>query len=95
MSCGSFLSFPIFPPLPLRFPRASFGLHYSALTLSLPYPSSLARHRLLSPSNPLLSTWGARLPFEVAVGMNGRVWLKAGEGDEEQLVKMCVEVRGR
>ncbi|ORY89648.1 aspartic peptidase domain-containing protein [Leucosporidium creatinivorum] len=42
---------------------------------------------LLSPSNPLLSTWGARLPFEVAVGMNGRVWLKAGEGDEEQLLQ--------
>lgn len=39
---------------------------------------------------------GAKFPFEIAVGMNGRVWVKAGaEGDEEKVIEMCNELRGR
>ncbi|GAA6002864.1 exosome non-catalytic core subunit RRP40 [Rhodotorula paludigena] len=51
---------------------------------------------LLAPKNPILSTLGARFPFEVAVGMNGRVWVKAAqEDDDEQLVDVIRELRGR
>lgn len=53
-------------------------------------------HRLLAPKNPVLSKLGARFPFEVAVGMNGRVWVKAAqEGDEEKLVEVIRELKGR
>lgn len=34
---------------------------------------------LLSNSHPLLRCIGARFPFEVAIGTNGRVWFKAPE----------------
>ncbi|GAA5935445.1 exosome non-catalytic core subunit RRP40 [Sporobolomyces koalae] len=56
---------------------------------------------LLSPKNPLLSKLGSKFPFEVAVGMNGRIWVKAsststttpgGGGEDaetEELEKMC------
>ncbi|KPV71760.1 uncharacterized protein RHOBADRAFT_47464 [Rhodotorula graminis WP1] len=51
---------------------------------------------LLAPKNPLLTQLGARFPFEVAVGMNGRVWVKAAqEDDEDQLVDVIRELRGR
>lgn len=52
--------------------------------------------RLLAPQNPILRRLGARFPFEIAVGMNGRVWVKAAqaEGDEDQLVAMIRELRG-
>ncbi|GAA5890769.1 hypothetical protein JCM6882_000652 [Rhodosporidiobolus microsporus] len=52
---------------------------------------------LLSPKNPLLSRLGAQFPFEVAVGMNGRVWVKASseEGDEEKLLAAIREIKGR
>ncbi|GAA6012839.1 hypothetical protein JCM11491_006195 [Sporobolomyces phaffii] len=58
---------------------------------------------LLSPKNPLLSQLGSKFPFEVAVGMNGRIWVKAassaagGRGDDaaetEELEKMCSVIR--
>ena len=32
--------------------------------------------KLLSPECVLLPSLGAQIPFEVAVGMNGRVWLR-------------------
>ncbi|GAA5988519.1 hypothetical protein JCM11641_003301 [Rhodosporidiobolus odoratus] len=57
---------------------------------------------LLSPKNPLLSRLGATFPFEVAVGMNGRVWVKAssesssdgqgGQGGEEEEQERLLEV---
>ncbi|GAA5879354.1 hypothetical protein JCM8547_008120 [Rhodosporidiobolus lusitaniae] len=52
---------------------------------------------LLSPKNPLLSRLGARFPFEVAVGMNGRVWVKASaeEGDEDKLLEVMREIKGQ
>jgi exosome complex component RRP40 len=33
--------------------------------------------KLLSPDCVLLSTLGANIPFEVAIGMNGRIWIRA------------------
>ncbi|KAK4054329.1 exosome non-catalytic core subunit rrp40 [Microbotryomycetes sp. JL221] len=50
---------------------------------------------LLAPKNPILPKLGSKCPFEVAVGMNGRVWIKTGEGDEEHLIDMIHEIRGR
>jgi exosome complex component RRP40 len=32
----------------------------------------------LSNSCPVLLALGAKVPFEIAVGVNGRVWVKAG-----------------
>lgn len=57
---------------------------------------SLCRNRLLAPKNPILSRLGAKFPFEIAVGMNGRVWVKAAqqEGDEDKLVEMIRELKG-
>ncbi|GAA5966461.1 hypothetical protein JCM8115_002679 [Rhodotorula mucilaginosa] len=51
---------------------------------------------LLAPKNPTLSRLGAKFPFEIAVGMNGRVWVKAAqqEGDEDKLVEMIRELKG-
>ncbi len=51
--------------------------------------------RLLSPKNPILPTLGAKFQFEVAVGMNGRVWMKAAEGEEEKVIELIKEIRGR
>jgi len=34
---------------------------------------------LLSSAHPLLSSLGAKYPFELAIGVNGRVWVKATE----------------
>ncbi|KAL8277041.1 hypothetical protein RQP46_010575 [Phenoliferia psychrophenolica] len=50
---------------------------------------------LLSPKNPILPKLGASFPFEVAVGMNGRVWVKAADGEEEKIVGLARELRGR
>ncbi|GAA5836000.1 hypothetical protein JCM11251_006623 [Rhodosporidiobolus azoricus] len=52
---------------------------------------------LLSPQNPLLSKLGASFPFEIAVGMNGRVWIKASseEGDEEKLLDAMRQIKGQ
>ncbi|GAA5960148.1 hypothetical protein JCM3765_002486 [Sporobolomyces pararoseus] len=55
---------------------------------------------LLSPKNTILNQLGSKFPFEVAVGMNGRIWVKgtggAGAGggmgeesEKEELEKMC------
>lgn len=51
--------------------------------------------RLLSPKNPILPKLGAQFPFEVAVGMNGRVWVKAADGEEDKVVELVKEIRGR
>ncbi|GAA6060730.1 hypothetical protein JCM10212_003774 [Sporobolomyces blumeae] len=63
---------------------------------------------LLSPKNPLLPKLGSKFPFEVAVGMNGRIWVKAStsstsgggtrgvmadDNEEEELEKMVEIIR--
>lgn len=46
--------------------------------LVCPQPSALASPRLLSrPPAPILVELGALVRYEVAVGMNGRVWVNA------------------
>ena len=63
---------------------------------SSPYLTrTLSDGRLLSPKNPILPKLGASFPFEVAVGMNGRVWVKAADGEEEKIVALARELRGR
>jgi len=78
---------------------ARASLSFPLLTLSLACQvtdAELFARRLLAPKNPLLTQLGARFPFEVAVGMNGRVWVKAAqEDDEDQLVDVIRELRGR
>ena len=34
--------------------------------------------RLFNPGCAVLSSFGAAVPFEIAVGLNGMVWLRAG-----------------
>ncbi|CCJ28423.1 unnamed protein product, partial [Pneumocystis jirovecii] len=36
---------------------------------------NLIKYRILDKNHPLLSTLGASIPFEVAVGSNGRIWI--------------------
>lgn len=55
---------------------------------------NLRTTRLLSPKNPILPAMGARFPFEVAVGMNGRVWIKTAEGEEEAAIELIREIKG-
>jgi exosome complex component RRP40 len=48
---------------------------------------------LFSDASKLLSTLGERVPFEVCVGMNGRVWLKAGGASEKQVLMNAIGVK--
>jgi exosome complex component RRP40 len=34
---------------------------------------------LLSPKHPLLPSLGSKFPFELAIGSNGRIWVKTKE----------------
>lgn len=34
-------------------------------------------HKLLRPENPLLRTLGRKFAFEVAIGLNGKIWINA------------------
>jgi exosome complex component RRP40 len=43
-------------------------------------------HRLLQPDSAVLAKLGALLSFEIAVGLNGRVWVKAGTVQHSILV---------
>ncbi|WWD18380.1 hypothetical protein CI109_102830 [Kwoniella shandongensis] len=47
--------------------------------------------QLLTPKFPLLPTLAASIPFEIAVGLNGRVWFKAGTVSETVTLKRIVE----
>jgi exosome complex component RRP40 len=42
-----------------------------------------------------LTRLAGEFPFEIAVGMNGRVWVKAADGEEERVIAMVRELRGR
>lgn len=45
-------------------------------------------HKLLDPENPLLSTLGKKFAFEVAIGMNGKIWINARRtGDVLNIIK--------
>ncbi|EFJ47493.1 hypothetical protein VOLCADRAFT_61387, partial [Volvox carteri f. nagariensis] len=55
---------------------AGFGHLKGGMVLSI--SSALARQLLGSPTAPVLEALGSGLQFEMAVGLNGRVWLTAG-----------------
>lgn len=62
-------------------------------------------HKLLKPENPLLRTLGRKFIFEIAVGLNGKIWVHAHKTsdvlniiraieccekmNEKQLVELC------
>lgn len=50
-----------------------------------------AVYSLLSPAYPLLSTAGNLFPFEVAIGLNGRVWIKADDVPRTVLLARAIE----
>lgn len=39
-------------------------------------------HTLLRPENPLLRTLGKKYAFEVAIGMNGKIWINARKSSD-------------
>jgi len=45
----------------------------------------------LSPDSLLLATLGKQIPFEIAVGMNGRVWVRARSVKETVCLANAVE----
>lgn len=47
--------------------------------------------RLLAKNHPLLPRLGARFPFEVAIGTNGRVWFKAPDTTHTILIARAIE----
>lgn len=46
---------------------------------------------LLDPNHFLLPLLGSRFPLEVAVGMNGRVWVSTKEAKQTIVVVRCLE----
>ena len=40
--------------------------------------TALARKLLASPTAPVLAALGTHVQYEIAVGMNGRLWIRAG-----------------
>jgi exosome complex component RRP40 len=46
---------------------------------------------LLDPKHFLLPSLGAKFPLEVAVGMNGRVWIDAKDAKHTIAVVRCIE----
>ena len=47
--------------------------------------------KLLAPDSSLLATLGGSKPFEVAVGMNGRVWVRARSVRETMILAQAME----
>ena len=47
--------------------------------------------RLLDPKHFLLPLLGSRFPLEVAVGMNGRVWINSKEVKQTIAIARCIE----
>ena len=46
---------------------------------------------MLKTKYPLLPTLAAKLPFETAIGINGRIWLKAQTISETIALKRIIE----
>jgi exosome complex component RRP40 len=47
---------------------------------------------LLTPKHPLLPSLAAQFPFEIAVGMNGRIWFKAADVGQTIAIKRLLEM---
>ena len=46
---------------------------------------------MLTPKHPFLPLLAAQFPFEIAVGMNGRIWLKAADVSQTIALKRAIE----
>lgn len=46
--------------------------------------------RLLEPNNFVLQSLGEHIPFEIAVGMNGRVWVNTSDIDKIIIVTNAI-----
>ena len=46
--------------------------------------------RLLRPENRLLSTLGVKMPYELVVGLNGRIWIKATPARSAVLIMRAI-----
>ena len=53
--------------------------------------SALARLLLASPPSPVLEALGKSLQFELAVGLNGRVWIDAPSASNVILVANAIQ----
>ncbi|KAI8379300.1 uncharacterized protein BYT42DRAFT_568364 [Radiomyces spectabilis] len=47
--------------------------------------------RLLNPSTPILAILGNHFPFEIAVGMNGRVWINSNTFQDTILIANAIQ----
>lgn len=47
--------------------------------------------RLMTPKNPILPTLAVQFPFETAIGLNGRIWIKAGTISQTIALKLVLE----
>lgn len=45
---------------------------------------------LLNANGPVLSTLGAKIPFQSAVGVNGRVWIQSGSTEHTVLLSVAI-----
>ncbi|KAJ1774376.1 exosome non-catalytic core subunit rrp40 [Coemansia sp. RSA 2523] len=65
---------------------------YGELTHGFTFKCSLGlARRLLSAKAPVLSALGEQVPFEAAVGVNGRVWVNAGTPEKTILVVNAIK----
>jgi exosome complex component RRP40 len=56
-----------------------------------PHNTYILIARLLTHKHPLLPLIAAQYPFEVAIGMNGRIWFKADAVDQTIALKRVLE----
>lgn len=47
--------------------------------------------RLLSPKHPLLPALAAHIPFETAIGLNGRIWFKTEQVAQTIALRRVIE----
>lgn len=52
-------------------------------------------HDLLKPENPLLRTLGRKFAYEIAIGLNGKIWIRARKTSDVLNVIKAIECCGR
>ena len=57
----------------------------------LSHVSIYLAHKLLHPDSVILKSLGEKLAYEIAIGMNGALWLKGGTIAETVLIKNAIE----
>lgn len=59
------------------------------------FPPSLLACRLLTRNCAVLHALGAELPFEITVGRNGRVWVRADGAKETMMIVNAIRASER